>query len=682
MNNKQHLSQFFLLTIFLFCFCAGFTGKLQAQCTTLGQTPATAFPVCGTGVFLQNNVPSCQNNEIIVPGCNPNQNRYYDVNPFWYKFTCFTSGSLGFLIDPINTSDDYDWQIWDVTGIDPNTVYSNTGRVVAANWSGLTGQTGTASNASSLIECGSYGGNNPPKYSRLPNIVAGKTYLLMISNFSNSQKGYKLSFGGGTAVITDPKEPLMQQVRTNCAANELRLKLNKKMKCSSIAANGSDVVAFPGNITATNMRPIGCNSSFETDSVVITLSQPLPPGNYALQLKNGSDGNTILDVCDRSIPTTNTVPFTVIALQPTAFDSIAPVSCAPNSVRFVFKKLIRCSSIDASGSDFSITGTYPVTITGARGNCNADGLTGDIIVTFAQPLQQAGNFTIALRSGFDGNTIVDECSQATPPSQLSFSVLDTVNASFTYNIAYGCQADTVLYTHPGGNGINSWQWNFAASGSGNQQQEQIIYNSFGTKKATLIVSNGFCSDTSAQDVRLNNFLQAEFDVNRFICPDSLLLVNPAPVTERPLQFLWQFGDGTTSTDSLPLPHLYPSNTNEVKYTVTYTITNDLGCSSSISKEVIQLRTCRIDVPTAFTPNGDGLNDFFGPLNALAVENLQFRIYNRWGGLVFETNDWTKPWDGKVNGVAQPAANYVWTLTYKDLVTGKDVSRKGSFILIR
>lgn len=682
MNYKQHLSQFLSLPIFLFCFCAVFTGKLQAQCTTLGQTPATAFPVCGTGVFLQNNVPSCQNNEIIVPGCNPNQNRYYDVNPFWYKFTCFTSGSLGFLIDPINTSDDYDWQIWDVTGIDPNTVYTNTGRVVAANWSGLTGQTGTSSSASALIYCGSFNNNNPPKYSRMPTITAGKTYLLMISNFSNSQKGYKLSFGGGTAVITDPKDPLMQEVRTNCAANELRLKLNKKMKCSSIAANGSDVVAFPGNITATNMRPIGCNSSFETDSVVITLSQPLPPGNYSLQLKNGSDGNTILDVCDRAIPTTNAVPFTVIALQPTPFDSIAPVSCAPNSVRFVFKKLIRCSSIDASGSDFSITGTYPVTITGARGNCNADGLTGDIIVTFAQPLQQAGNFTIALRPGFDGNTIVDECSQTTPPSQLSFSVLDTVNASFTYTIDYGCQTDTVLYTHPGGNGINSWQWNFAASGSGNKQQEQIIYNSFGTKKATLIVSNGFCSDTSAQNVRLNNFLQAEFDVNRFICPDSLLLVNPAPVTERPLQFLWQFGDGTTSTDSLPLPHLYPSNTNEVKYTVTYTITNDLGCSSSISKEVIQLRTCRIDVPTAFTPNGDGLNDFFGPLNALAAENLLFRIYNGWGGLVFETNDWTKPWDGTMNGAAQPAGNYVWTLTYRDLVTGRNVVRKGSFVLIR
>jgi gliding motility-associated-like protein len=102
----------------------------------------------------------------------------------------------------------------------------------------------------------------------------------------------------------------------------------------------------------------------------------------------------------------------------------------------------------------------------------------------------------------------------------------------------------------------------------------------------------------------------------------------------------------------------------------------------MTKEVIQLRTCRIDVPTAFTPNGDGLNDFFGPLNALAAENFLFRVYNRWGGLLFETNDWTKPWDGTSNGTAQPAGNYVWTLTYRDLLTGRNVGRKGSFVLIR
>lgn len=667
-----------LAAVVVFTFAAH---ALHAQCTTLGQTPATAFPVCGTSEFTQNNVPSCRNNTIVVPGCS-NQNTYEDVNPFWYRFTCFTSGTLNFLIDPISANDDYDWQIWDVTGISPNDVYTNSSRAIAANWSGLTGQTGTNATAANLFECGSFNNNNPPKFSRRPNLTAGRTYLLMISNFSNSQQGYKLSFGGGTAVITDPKEPLMQEVKTNCGGDELRLKLNKKMKCATIAANGSDVVAFPGNITATNMRPIGCNSSFETDSVVITLSQPLPAGNYTLQLKNGTDGNTILDLCDRAIPLTDAVTFTVLPLQPTPFDSIVPLTCSPNSVRFVFRKPIRCNSIEASGSDFSINGTYPVTITNARGNCNTNGFTSDIIVTFSQPLQQAGTFTINLQQGLDGNTVLDECNQQTAPSQLAFTVKDTVNADFTFNIAYGCVTDTVQYNHPGGNGINSWLWNFGSNGTGSNQSEEVFYNSFGNKTTTLVVSNGFCSDSSTATLRLNNFLQADFIVNPFLCPDSLLFVQPTPTTERPLTFLWEFGDGSTSTDSIPPPHLYQSAINQTKYIVAYTVTNDLGCSSRVEKTVTQLSTCRIDIPSAFTPNGDGLNDFFGPLNALTAADFMFRVYNRWGGLVYESNDWTKPWDGTIKGVPQPAANYVWTLKYRDLVTDREINNKGSFVLIR
>lgn len=680
LNNRSAIRstlQLLLLSAALF-----FSFTLAAQpCTTLGQTPSTAFPVCGTSVFSQSNVPSCTNSVIRVPGCSNNLT-YQDVNPFWYKFTCFTSGTLGLTINPVSASDDYDWQVFDVTGLDPNVVFSNTAIVVAANWSGLTGETGTRSNATGLIECGSFNNNNPPKYSRLPNILAGRTYLLMVSNFSNSQQGYRLSFSGGTAVITDPKEPLMQEVKPNCGGDELRLKLNKKMKCSSIAADGSDVVAFPGGIRAIGMRPIGCNNSFETDSVVIVLSQPLPPGNYTLRLKNGTDNNTILDLCDRAIPTTDVLNFSYEIPQPTKLDSIAPVTCAPTQVRFVFKKLIRCSSIDPAGSDFAITGTYPVTITGARGNCTADGLTSDIIVSFAQPLQTRGSFTITLRTGFDGNTIIDECNQTTPVSQLGFSVKDTVNADFNYNILYGCVADTVNYTHPGGNEINSWLWSFKPVGEGTNQNEQVIYNLFGSKTTTLIVSNGFCSDTVTKIIQLDNFIKADFAVNPFHCPDSLVAVIPLPVSERPISFLWEFGDGQTSTDSTPPPHLYPTSALDQKFTIRYTVTNDLGCSSTIEKTITVVKTCRIDVPNAFTPNGDGLNDFFGPLNALVAENFLFRVYNRWGGLVFESKDWTKAWDGTNKGVQQPADNYVWTLSYKDLVTGRVVNRKGNFILIR
>jgi gliding motility-associated-like protein len=668
-------SVFVLLTLFT-CFQL----KGQAPCTNPGQTPATAFPVCGTSTFQQTTVPICGNKRLVVPGCNDGA-EYGDKNPYWYRFTCFASGSLSFTITPNDLQDDYDWQLFDITGRNPNDVFIDASLVVTGNWSGSSGTTGANSSGVNFIQCASNPIASRPRFARSPNIIAGRTYLLLVSHYTDSQSGYALSFNGGTAVITDPKLPLMQTVQPNCGGDELRLKLNKKMRCSSISPDGSDVVGFPGGITATGIRT-NCINGFETDSVVIQLSAPLPPGAYTLRLKNGGDGNTFLDVCDRPIPLTDQLNFEYTIPQPTQLDSLAPVQCAPNAVRFVFKKQIKCSSIAPNGSDFTITGTYPVTVTGATGNCNADGLTWDIIVTFNQALQTAGNFTVRLNPGIDGNTVIDECNQVTPISQLSFAVKDTVNADFSYNINYGCQEDTVDYIHPGGNGINSWLWNFGTGGGRTNQTEQVIYRNFGNKTTSLIVSNGFCSDTTSQIIRLNNFILANFSVDAFNCPAEPVPIKAMPISERPLSYFWSFGDGQNSIDSQPAPHLYPVSLNDTKYTIRYTITNDLGCSNTAEKIITIVKTCRIDVPTAFTPNGDNLNDFFGPLNAIKAENYIFRIYNRWGGLLFESNNWLKMWDGTYKGILQEPGTYVWTLSYTDRDTKKDFVRKGTFVLIR
>lgn len=655
--------------------------RSYGQCTSLGQTPSTAFPVCGTTIFKQTTVPICYTRKLVVPGCNDGA-EYGDKNPYWYRFTCFVSGSLAFTITPNDLGDDYDWQLYDITGRNPDEVFTNPALVVTGNWSGSSGTTGASASGVAYIQCASNPAVSTPRFARSPNIVAGRTYLLLVSHYTDSQSGYGLSFGGGSAVITDPKEPLMQDVKLSCGGDQLRLKLNKKMKCSSIALNGSDIVPFPGGISAVSVNPVGCNSNFETDSVIITLSQPLPAGNYTLQLKNGSDNNTIVDLCDIPIPASDVLNFQIQILQPTKLDSLAPLTCAPNEVRFVFKKQIRCSSIDPGGSDFVIAGSYPVQITRARGNCSADGLTSDIIVSLSQPLQTTGSFTVTLRPGFDGNTIIDECNQVTPVSQISFSVKDTVNADFGYNVRLGCLADTVNYSHQGGNGINSWLWNFGTGGTLTNQNEQIIYETFGEKTAALIVSNGFCSDSVSVKIFLNNFLKADFVMDSLNCPVEPVLISGIPVSERPITHFWSFGDGQTSTAEQPLQHLYPVTFADAKYTVRYTITNDIGCSNTLEKEIIVVKTCRIDVPNVFTPNGDGLNDFFGPLNAIKADQLIFRIYNRWGNLIFETKDWLKGWDGKYKAIDQEPATYVWRLSYINRDTGKSVEMKGTVQLIR
>lgn len=87
------------------------------------------------------------------------------------------------------------------------------------------------------------------------------------------------------------------------------------------------------------------------------------------------------------------------------------------------------------------------------------------------------------------------------------------------------------------------------------------------------------------------------------------------------------------------------------------------------------------VPSAFTPNGDGKNDLLHPLTVGISQLHYFRIYNRWGQLLFTTTELGKGWDGIYNGAAQPANSYVYATEGVDY-TGKTVFRKGTFVLIR
>jgi gliding motility-associated-like protein len=119
-----------------------------------------------------------------------------------------------------------------------------------------------------------------------------------------------------------------------------------------------------------------------------------------------------------------------------------------------------------------------------------------------------------------------------------------------------------------------------------------------------------------------------------------------------------------------------------KYRVSLTVNTALGCSDVASADVLVLMSCNIDVPNAFTPNGDGLNDFLSPINAIKAINLLFRVYNRYGQMIFESKDWEKGWDGTFKGEPQEPGVYVWTLSYTNWDTGKDVFRKGSAVLIR
>jgi len=110
------------------------------------------------------------------------------------------------------------------------------------------------------------------------------------------------------------------------------------------------------------------------------------------------------------------------------------------------------------------------------------------------------------------------------------------------------------------------------------------------------------------------------------------------------------------------------------------VLDSFGCMASDT--ILVEEDCgEINFASAFTPNGDGKNDYFGPLGNLdALSNYHFVIYNRWGQLIFQSNDPYKKWDGKVDKHSGSINIFAWmaTFTYHE----KNISRKGTITLIR
>jgi len=674
--------QLLILLIVLFTTTLETRGQNNG-CSTLGQTPATAFPVCGTAAFDQKSVPSCPGARIPVP-CNDGA-PYTDINPFWYKFTCFAGGTLGFTITPKTSTDDYDWQLFDVTGHDPSDVYTQSNLFVSGNWSSNSDKTGTANNNNGSINCA---GPTFPNTNTMPTLIQGHNYLLLVSHFTDiNQSGYSLVFSGGTANITDTIPGALKAVSPVCFGGTIKVTLNKKMKCSSLAADGSDftVSPLPSGVSVTGASANSCSSGFDLDTLQLTLNGSLIPGNtYTVATANGSDGNTLLDNCSNPIPVGQSLSFTLVAPLPTPMDSMVPIGCAPNQLQLIFKKGILCSSVAANGSDFSVTGPIPVTVSGVSMNCDASGYTSIIRVNLSAPIQTSGNFRITLKQGDDGNTFYDQCGLPTPTSHLDFTTSDTVDAAaFKASVLEGCKTDTVDISYPSGDGVNQWLWVFDNTDTSRAQNPpRHIYPASGTHPLLVIVSNGVCSDTLKTSIVLHNEVKAAFEAPNIICPrDYAQYKNNSTGTID--YWDWDLGDGTTSNLQAPADHLYPITGVETSYTVRLIAGNTtIGCRDTATQKIDVLKSCYIAVPTAFTPNGDGLNDYLYPLNAFKADNLVFKVFNREGQMVFETHSWTDRWDGRIHGSDAAAGTYVWFLQYIDRDSKKSFLSRGTSILIR
>ncbi len=296
---------------------------------------------------------------------------------------------------------------------------------------------------------------------------------------------------------------------------------------------------------------------------------------------------------------------------------------------------------------------------------------------------QAGTYTISLTAS-SGDCV------STDIKTIVINPIPPI-VDFDYDPAFGCSPLQVSFTNLSQFALSdSYEWDFGDGSTSSLVNPIHTYFEPGIYSVSLTASNAFNQSTTeikADIIEVFDTPIAQFDVRPTIVfiPDNPIFTNNASIGAT--SFLWDFGDGTTSTESEPT-HQY---TEEGFYDVTLIAYNNLGCTDTLKRVglVEGQQNGRLLVPNAFSPSlagpsggfdGAGVNDVFLPLTQ-GVSEFELFIFNRWGELLFKSSDRNIGWDGYYNGKLAPQDVYVYKLNLV-FENGQQTTRTGDVNLIR
>ena len=283
-----------------------------------------------------------------------------------------------------------------------------------------------------------------------------------------------------------------------------------------------------------------------------------------------------------------------------------------------------------TGLIYEEAGTYDVSLT-----ASVPGLTG-CVQTFTAPVTVIAEPAIDFQAGpWTG------C----PPHSVSFTNMSTTETATTYT------------------------WDFGDGSTSNAVSTSHMYMSPGVYPITLTMeTGGYCVRTlemnGPQVVEILPVPVAAIDVT----PNEVDILNPVVWVEylgdQNVDCYYSFGDGG-GIEGCNGQYIYNDGGT---FTITQTVVNEFGCTNTAEGQV-SVSGSVFYAPTAFTPDGDGLNDVWLPV-VRGVSNYALRITNRWGELVFETNDPEEPWLGQMGTDGQhycPNGVYLYRAVYFDQV---------------
>jgi gliding motility-associated-like protein len=533
------------------------TGIMRAPCSDPGTVPPKAIPVCGIKVFIQNDVTSCTGPDIAQTFCPGDP--FPSTSSFWYKFNCFTDGTLGFLITPNSPNDDYDWALFDVTGANPNDVFTSPRLVISINGSSPIGLiTGCDATGTSNVNCYS----SIDVMNKMETILAGHKYLLMVTNYTNSGLGYGLSFSG-TADISDGTLPLIDRIEPGCS--NIKVFFSTDIKCSSITNSGSEFTIGPGINPIAGVRS-DCDAGFiSANSLIIDLVNPLVPlTNYTITINKGSDNTTFSNICDDQLLAGTQLNFSLP--KPTGNFPQPPETCLGDVTNF--------SSTSNPGTGATVANWF---WNFGDGNTAIKENPGNTYTT-------AGTYTVK-------HWIVNSlgCTSDTAIRTVVINDLPTVNFSFT---PPSCETRNIVFTDaslPITGTISTWAWDFGDGGTSSQQNAVHVFAAAGTfaVKLTVTTSKG-CTSSVSKTITINTRPAAGF-INPEVCLNDTYaqFTDTSKIAAGTISnWAWNFGDpvsGAANVSSIRNPQHSYSATGP--YNVRLIVTSNLGCKDTLTQAI-------------------------------------------------------------------------------------------------
>lgn len=414
--------------------------------------------------------------------------------------------------------------------------------------------------------------------------------------------------------------------------------------------------AVPNPTSNAFLKPIDVQAG-ETYLVLIEFygsvipPKPIPDGGYSLDFRQST-----ADIIDDT---------------PAVIEQVEVVEvCAKiDTIHLYLDSEILCSSVAQDASDFVLSGPVNIPIQAALPLiCDNWAETTEILLIPSDTLLSPGVYNLTLQQGSDGNTLIDGCGNESLIQTESFQVIAELPVPDFESPDEVCQNEEFQLEYTGTGQVKSVQWVFESDTFNNELQD-ISAVSTGNFDITLIYTDSICGVfTLSKEILVKPMPYFDLGNDTLICLQDQLALTAYRGADR---IQWSSGETSEEIviDSFNLYISARATLNNCSYTDSIFVgVRDEGCF-------------KIIMPSAFSPNEDGLNDFYKVLSK-KLESFTLRIYNRWGELVFEEeNNRFGGWDGTYKGQDVEVGVYTYYVKGNTLL-GDKIDQVGNFTLLR